>query len=90
MERVGAVERFDRAALLLPHNLRERARELLGLSGNMRVPLFFGCIREYKGLKHLIRALGILKKRGSRLLDESFVLYVVGDFGSQEKKNEYL
>ena len=29
MERVsGAVERFDRAALLLPHNLRERAREL--------------------------------------------------------------
>ncbi|MBQ7260582.1 MAG: glycosyltransferase [Lachnospiraceae bacterium] len=69
---------------------RERARELLGLSVNMRVPLFFGFIREYKGLKHLIRALGILKKRGSRLLDESFVLYVVGDFGSQEKKNEYL
>ncbi|MBQ5504333.1 MAG: stage III sporulation protein AB [Oscillospiraceae bacterium] len=29
MERVsGAVERFDRAALLLPHNLRERAREI--------------------------------------------------------------
>ncbi len=29
MERVsGAVERFDRAALLLPHNLRDRAREL--------------------------------------------------------------
>ena len=29
MERVsGAVERFDRAALHLPHNLRERAREL--------------------------------------------------------------
>ncbi len=52
--------------------------------------LFFGFIREYKGLKHLIRAISELKKKESGLLDEGFVLYVVGDFQGPESKKEYL
>ena len=68
---------------------REDARGLLGISDEAEIALFFGFIREYKGLKHLIRALGILKERGW-VLTKDFMLYVVGDFGSAEVRSEYL
>jgi glycosyltransferase involved in cell wall biosynthesis len=59
---------------------RAEARRRLGLSGD--VLLFFGYVRAYKGLRHLIEALpGILERRKVTLL-------VVGEF--YEKKEPYL
>lgn len=62
---------------------RERGRELLEISPDKRVLLFFGFIREYKGLKHLIRALPLIRER----LDHVRLL-IVGDFG--QDKQDYL
>ena len=42
------------------------ARKKLGIPENERVMLFFGFVREYKGLKHLINAEAILKDRYNR------------------------
>jgi glycosyltransferase involved in cell wall biosynthesis len=59
---------------------QEAAREALGLNGKML--LFFGFIRPYKGLIHLIRAL-------PRILESvDCVLYIVGEF--YEAKEPYL
>jgi len=62
---------------------KDRARGLLNIGPEDKVLLFFGFIREYKGLKHLIKAMPIIKERFSdaRLL-------IVGDFG--EDKQNYL
>lgn len=60
---------------------KEEARELLGIGEDEKILLFFGFVREYKGLKHLIKAMPAIKeKTGARLL-------VVGDFG--DAKEEY-
>ncbi len=76
---------FDITGLKKPE-----ARKLLGLQVDAKMMLFFGFIREYKGLKHLIKALAVLKSRGSRLMSEEFILFIVGDFGSDESKEEYV
>lgn len=62
---------------------KEEARNILGLQHNEKVLLFFGFVREYKGLKYLIKALTFLKASvpGTKLL-------IVGDFG--DDKEEYL
>ena len=65
---------------------KEEARELLGISESRKIVLFFGFVREYKGLKHLLRAMGCLKESGEL---SGLMLYVVGDFGSEEKRLEY-
>ena len=62
---------------------KEEARTLLGLKPEEQVLLFFGFIREYKGLKHLLRAMPELKKQNKKIK-----LLVVGDFGSDE--NDYM
>ena len=55
----------------------DEARNLLGEGGG-RLLLFFGYIRPYKGLSHLVEAMGILKDRmEARLL-------VVGEFYEDE------
>lgn len=60
---------------------REEARETIG-EGEGRLLLFFGYIRPYKGLSHLIEAMGLLKDRiDARLL-------VVGEF--YEDKEPYI
>ncbi|HAG69469.1 MAG TPA: hypothetical protein DCL38_05800 [Lachnospiraceae bacterium] len=75
---------------------RASARRLLNTGDDVRTALFFGFVREYKGLKHLIRAISILKDRGSALMSApagkapGFILYIVGDFGSSRNKEEYL
>jgi glycosyltransferase involved in cell wall biosynthesis len=51
----------------------EQAREALGLGLHRKVMLFFGHIKPYKGLEHLIEALGELRKR-----DESYLLLIAG------------
>ena len=62
---------------------RAQAREELGISEKEKMLLFFGFVREYKGLKYLLLAM--------RQILEAFPevrLYVVGDFGKD--KEDYL
>ena len=56
---------------------REEARRQLSVPMDQRLLLFFGYVREYKGLKHLIDAMGILKREGNVQMPG---LYIVGDF----------
>lgn len=59
------------------------ARELLDIQEETPVLLFFGFVREYKGLKYLLQAMPEIKKA-----IPDVQLWVVGDFGSD--KEEYL
>ncbi len=62
---------------------KTEARKLLDLERDEKIILFFGFVREYKGLKHLLRAMPVLKKTVDKIK-----LLVVGDFGSD--KPEYM
>ena len=62
---------------------REQARGLLGIGADERVVLFFGFVREYKGLRHLLRAMPLLRGFGMDVR-----LLVVGDFG--DDRQEYM
>lgn len=70
-------------AFKLQNLTREEGRKLLRIEPNTKVLLFFGFVREYKGLKHLLRAMPkvISKLGGVKLL-------VVGDFAND--KQDYL
>ena len=59
---------------------REEARKILNIPADTEMLLFFGYIREYKGLKHLIRALPAIREArpGAHL-------FVVGDFWENNK-----
>lgn len=61
----------------------EYAKKILGLGAQDKILLFFGFIREYKGLKYLIRSIPIIKK-----IIPDIKLLIVGDF--RDDKNEYL
>lgn len=61
----------------------EKAREQLGIAASGQAVLFFGFVREYKGLKYLLRAMPSIKKRFPHLQ-----LWVVGDFGGD--REEYM
>lgn len=74
--RPGAVRR----ALLPAHSIaapvgRAEARSRLGLPPDARVALFFGFVRPYKGLEHLIDAVALAMPRVPDL-----VLVVAGEF----------
>ena len=60
---------------------RKKARERIGLGEEKKVLLFFGFVRGYKGLKHLISALPkvVEKLPGTHLL-------IVGDFGQDKQR----
>ena len=62
---------------------KEKGRRLLSLDNTVPVLLFFGFVREYKGLKHLLYALPKIREEipDVRLL-------IVGDFGSD--KDQYI
>ncbi len=60
---------------------REDARNRLSLPARARVLLFFGFVREYKGLMYLIEALPAIRKK---LPDAK--LLVVGDFFDDKQK----
>lgn len=59
---------------------KEEARRQLGLVQEDKVLLFFGFVREYKGLKHLLRALPQIKES-----IPDIKLLVVGDFGNDKE-----
>ena len=62
---------------------KEKARSLLNIANDERVLLFFGVVREYKGLVYLLQAMPeIVRKIGP------VRLVVAGDFGSS--KDSYL
>lgn len=64
---------------------KEKSRELLGKSMHEKILLFFGFVREYKGLRYLIEA---MPEISSRIADVK--LMIVGDFGSEENKETYI
>jgi glycosyltransferase involved in cell wall biosynthesis len=58
---------------------REQARAELGLQPGEPVLLFFGFVRRYKGLRHLIQALAIVRQKlAARLM-------IVGEFWEDER-----
>ncbi len=61
----------------------EKAREEIGMDEDKKMLLFFGFVREYKGLKHLLKAMPQIVEKNSDL-----DLYVVGDFDGD--KDVYL
>lgn len=66
------------------HSLSGKAaREWLCIDESKHVILFFGFVREYKGLKHLLRAMPMISE-----LIPDVQLWVVGDFGSD--KQDYI
>lgn len=58
------------------------ARSILKIDEQKKVLLFFGFVREYKGLKYLLEAMPQIKKS-----IQNTELWVVGDFG--DNKQEY-
>jgi len=70
-------------AFKIQNMTKEKGRELLSLEKKEKVLLFFGFVREYKGLKHLLRALPKVSEKYSDIK-----LLVVGDFG--DDKDQYL
>lgn len=69
---------FDFGALT-----KEEARERLEIGAQERMLLFFGYVREYKGLKHLLRAMGMLQREG---MQQGLPhLFVVGDFDGNKE-----
>lgn len=62
---------------------REQAREKLSIGQEEHILLFFGYVREYKGLKYLLRAMPQICRE-----DEKVRLWIVGEFGSD--KEDYL
>ena len=64
---------------------REEAMEKLGLDADTRYILFFGLIRDYKGLDLLLRAFADERLRGKKVK-----LIVAGEFYSNAEKYEQL
>lgn len=64
---------------------KEKSRELLKKSMQEKVLLFFGFVREYKGLRYLIEAMPEISRN---IADVK--LMIVGDFGSEENKEAYV
>ena len=62
------------------HDLTKlEAREKLGLAAEKKYLLFFGFVREYKGLKYLIQAMpGVVSRR------KDVELLIAGDFGDDQ------
>ena len=59
---------------------KEEARDILKISKEEKVLLFFGFVREYKGLKYLLEAMPEIANNISDVQ-----LWVVGDFGSDRE-----
>lgn len=59
---------------------KEQARKKLGLQDNEKMLLFFGFVREYKGLKNLLAAMPLIKKALAHV-----TLWIVGSFGNDKQ-----
>jgi glycosyltransferase involved in cell wall biosynthesis len=60
-------------------------KELLELGQNENLILFFGLVREYKGLKYLLRAMPQIIQA-----DKNIKLIVAGDFGTEQQDYQQL
>jgi glycosyltransferase involved in cell wall biosynthesis len=78
----------EKPAIVVPHPLydnfghplsKKEARQRLGLPENGRIILFFGFIRQYKGLDILLRAMA-----DKRLQQEGITLLIAGEFYEDE------
>ena len=63
---------------------KAEGRKRLNIPDNKKLLLFFGFIREYKGLKYLIQAMPDIVQKVTDV-----ELLVVGDFVNEEEKAEY-
>lgn len=63
---------------------KDEARRILSIDQEKKLLLFFGFVKEYKGLKHLIKAMPELKNHYGK----DIKLMIVGDFGNE--KDEYM
>jgi glycosyltransferase involved in cell wall biosynthesis len=86
----------NKPAMLVPHPLydnfgtavsKAEAREKLGLGKNEKIILFFGFIRNYKGLDLLLEAMSLLKNNPKSEI-ANLKLLVAGEF--YEDKSRYL
>jgi glycosyltransferase involved in cell wall biosynthesis len=59
---------------------KETARQQLEMENDTRMILFFGFVREYKGLKYLLKAMPLIRTKLPGLQ-----LWVVGDFGGDRE-----
>lgn len=59
---------------------REQAREKLHIGPEERILLFFGYVREYKGLKYLLKAMPEICRE-----DKKVKLWIVGEFGADRE-----
>lgn len=59
---------------------KEEARKILNIRAEDKVLLFFGFVREYKGLKYLLTAMGEIRK-----VIPDIQLWIVGDFGRDKE-----
>jgi D-inositol-3-phosphate glycosyltransferase len=73
---------FDNFGEAIP---KEKAKEILGLDPNSRYILFFGIIRDYKGLDLLLEAFEKLSSR-----KKNVKLLVAGEYYSNEEKYKQL
>lgn len=64
---------------------RKQAREKLGIGETEKILLFFGFVREYKGLKHLLRAMPMIMEEVQEVR-----LLIVGDFDGNREEYEEL
>ncbi|MCD7746077.1 MAG: glycosyltransferase family 4 protein [Lachnospiraceae bacterium] len=68
-------------AFKLKNLTKSEGRDLLSIASEEKILLFFGFVREYKGLSHIIKALPeiVEKVPGARL-------FIVGDFDGDKEK----
>lgn len=59
---------------------RSLARDILKIDKDENVLLFFGLVRQYKGLKHLLNALNIIREEDAKNT-RRLRLLIAGDFG---------
>ncbi len=62
------------------------ARKRLGIEPGLRVILFFGFIRKYKGLDILLRAMKLLMDENNKLQTINYKLLIAGEFYEDQKQ----
>jgi glycosyltransferase involved in cell wall biosynthesis len=66
------------------------ARKRLGIEPGLRVILFFGFIRKYKGLDILLRAMKLLMDENNKLQIINYKLLIAGEFYEDQKQYTHL
>lgn len=67
-------------AFRFEHMGKGQARERLGIADGIKMLLFFGYVREYKGLRYLLKAMPLILQE-----EENIQLWIVGEFGNDKE-----